>query len=63
MLSIIRIMKIKRTLIVYLPSEYTYQNENYILKEVFNEVSNNIPEHNGSFTQILLLANRTFPPH
>jgi len=50
----------ERTLIVYLPSEYTYQNENYILKEVFNEVANNIPEHNGSFTQILLLANRTF---
>lgn len=50
----------KRILIVYLPTEYTYQSEDYILQEVFNEVANNIPEHSGSFTQILLLANGTF---
>lgn len=44
----------KRTLIINMPMEYTYQNEEYIIDEILKEVKERVVQGKGNFIQILL---------
>ncbi|MFW4827434.1 hypothetical protein ACOAP1_29280 [Pseudomonas aeruginosa] len=50
----------KRILMVIVPSEYTYQAEEYIIKEIIEEVRDSVNQKKGNFTEIIMLCGKKF---
>ena len=50
----------KRILMVVVPSEYTYQGEEYIVEEVIDEVRDSVKLKKGDFTEIIMLCRKKF---
>lgn len=50
----------KRSLLVTVPSEYTYQAEDYVIEEILREVRASVHKGKGEFTEILMLCGRKF---
>lgn len=50
----------ERILIVNMPMEYSYQNEDYIINEIINEVKERVTQGKGKFTEIVLNHKKLF---
>lgn len=50
----------KRTLLVTVPTEYTYQGEDYVLEEIIKEVRASVNMGKGNFTEIIMLCDSRF---